>query len=559
MEIILSSFLLSICLRLALLDVQQLQIRAILVGIWEGLCLHHVLPRAPGPDPFLALALRLFLDFLSGQTSVAIMITVLWSALSILIVAAASNGYDTRREAESQRSSRPRARRSRHIDSVTVRHSSASQVPLPALFSPQNSATRPPSPPSIFLEESPSSLPNPLPTPPLTYDDLSNDPHDFVIVSSTDETSTSRLATPRAMIQRLSPVPEESLASTPALEQSAMMAEDITPEFLFQPPNHILLLRHESSPLPSLASSSPQAPNTWLLSSEAQQPHSPVTDPDPLQTPRGSEAELDLGDSDHDELQTPLALTRPLSPLHLRSLPEGPDLFSQGQSVPDDASEAGDLLHDIQRILQAEIDNFVPIPVPGPHVTAAQELAEPVIPSILSSPSIAESVITNAGALAIQSKAEQLRREAWDADLELQRLLAAFDLAQRKNHTKDVFLLRGDIADLKEKIAKLHRRAERRYLHAANIARAKKKRPPLRTIDVHGLLIPEAIRVVEQEFRQALRNDETQLRVIVGKGNHSKGGVAKLKPAIVEYMTGQNFTCTLEPNNTGVVVLSCPP
>lgn len=59
----------------------------------------------------------------------------------------------------------------------------------------------------------------------------------------------------------------------------------------------------------------------------------------------------------------------------------------------------------------------------------------------------------------------------------------------------------------------------------------------LPTVDVHGLLVPEAIRVTEMELRKALLAGHTSIRIITGKGKHSKGGIAKLKPAIMQHMT----------------------
>ncbi len=52
------------------------------------------------------------------------------------------------------------------------------------------------------------------------------------------------------------------------------------------------------------------------------------------------------------------------------------------------------------------------------------------------------------------------------------------------------------------------------------------------SIDVHGLLVPEAVTQTEKAFKQVLVEGRDSLRVIVGKGLHSRDGKAKLKPAI---------------------------
>jgi hypothetical protein len=56
------------------------------------------------------------------------------------------------------------------------------------------------------------------------------------------------------------------------------------------------------------------------------------------------------------------------------------------------------------------------------------------------------------------------------------------------------------------------------------------------TIDVHRLRVNEAIRVTEKAFRDVLVNGQNSLRVIVGKGNHSRGGFPVLKGALIREM-----------------------
>ena len=59
-----------------------------------------------------------------------------------------------------------------------------------------------------------------------------------------------------------------------------------------------------------------------------------------------------------------------------------------------------------------------------------------------------------------------------------------------------------------------------------------------RTIDVHGLRQVEAIRRTEVAIRDALLAGATRLRVICGRGVHSKGGIPVLKRALID-ATGQ--------------------
>ncbi|KAJ3879863.1 hypothetical protein F5051DRAFT_325081, partial [Lentinula edodes] len=78
------------------------------------------------------------------------------------------------------------------------------------------------------------------------------------------------------------------------------------------------------------------------------------------------------------------------------------------------------------------------------------------------------------------------------------------------------------------------------------------------SIDVHGLLVPEAIDKTEEAFRGVLRTGNRFLRVIVGKGNHSKNGMPKLRPAIIHAFTQHGFKCTVDVNNSGIVILEAP-
>ena len=56
------------------------------------------------------------------------------------------------------------------------------------------------------------------------------------------------------------------------------------------------------------------------------------------------------------------------------------------------------------------------------------------------------------------------------------------------------------------------------------------------TLDVHGLRKKEAIICVERKLRELQLAGKQRLKVIVGKGKHSKQGIAVLKPAVLESM-----------------------
>lgn len=78
---------------------------------------------------------------------------------------------------------------------------------------------------------------------------------------------------------------------------------------------------------------------------------------------------------------------------------------------------------------------------------------------------------------------------------------------------------------------------------------------PPGTIDLHGLYVKEAIERVDTALDQAKRNDEDELRIIVGKGIHSQGHVAKIKPAVERMMVKYNLSAHVDPHNTGVLIV----
>uniref|UniRef100_A0A8C8SRE4 NEDD4 binding protein 2 n=1 Tax=Pelusios castaneus TaxID=367368 RepID=A0A8C8SRE4_9SAUR len=72
---------------------------------------------------------------------------------------------------------------------------------------------------------------------------------------------------------------------------------------------------------------------------------------------------------------------------------------------------------------------------------------------------------------------------------------------------------------------------------------------PENVLDLHGLHVEEAInhlsRVLQeksQEYKQT--GGKPYLCIITGRGNHSQGGVARIKPAAIKYLTSHNFRFT---------------
>jgi len=74
-------------------------------------------------------------------------------------------------------------------------------------------------------------------------------------------------------------------------------------------------------------------------------------------------------------------------------------------------------------------------------------------------------------------------------------------------------------------------------------------------IDLHGLYVKEAIERTDMAIEEAKRNGRSELHLIVGKGLHSKSGVAKIKPAIEELMQKHQLLAELDPSNAGVLIV----
>ncbi|KAM8971371.1 NEDD4-binding protein 2 isoform X2 [Sarcophilus harrisii] len=69
---------------------------------------------------------------------------------------------------------------------------------------------------------------------------------------------------------------------------------------------------------------------------------------------------------------------------------------------------------------------------------------------------------------------------------------------------------------------------------------------PQNVLDLHGLHVDEAINhlitVLQQKTDEHKQNGgKPYLSVITGRGNHSQGGVARIKPAVIKYLTSHNF------------------
>lgn len=108
--------------------------------------------------------------------------------------------------------------------------------------------------------------------------------------------------------------------------------------------------------------------------------------------------------------------------------------------------------------------------------------------------------------------------------------------------------------ELSEKLKKILEQAEAKNRQAAEyVFRENNTDSAEDEIDLHGLYVNEAIFFLQNRIANSIRTNQSHLRVIVGKGLHSKNGVAKIKPAVDDMCDECNLRHRIDPNNSGVL------
>ncbi|KAF4466086.1 nuclear WD PRL1 [Fusarium albosuccineum] len=75
-------------------------------------------------------------------------------------------------------------------------------------------------------------------------------------------------------------------------------------------------------------------------------------------------------------------------------------------------------------------------------------------------------------------------------------------------------------------------------------------------IDLHGQFVEEAERILEERIRADQANGQTHLIAIVGKGNHSSGGVARIKSKVEELCQELGLQYRTDEDNVGRIIIN---
>lgn len=161
------------------------------------------------------------------------------------------------------------------------------------------------------------------------------------------------------------------------------------------------------------------------------------------------------------------------------------------------------------------------------------------------------SVISNLGdRQRLLQRAESLRSIADQSEKRRTQLRKELEAARRNREWWNAFRLKHEMDMAEKETRDMHAKAARRFYRGmcspvpASVGNmlmiavysAHNLRPEPQTIDVHRLKVVEALEKVDQALYDAIVTNTPELRIITGRGNHSKNGIPALKLAIIGAM-----------------------
>ncbi|KAF8580006.1 hypothetical protein K439DRAFT_1662966 [Ramaria rubella] len=114
----------------------------------------------------------------------------------------------------------------------------------------------------------------------------------------------------------------------------------------------------------------------------------------------------------------------------------------------------------------------------------------------------------------------------------------------------------GEGLELKFASKEAEREADRADRRAAKLFFKERNRKPTFFMDVHYLKKNEALRVIEKALRDVQLQGGRELKVMVGKGKHSPGGISILKPFVKNRLRQQGIQVQEASWNPGMLIIT---
>jgi len=146
--------------------------------------------------------------------------------------------------------------------------------------------------------------------------------------------------------------------------------------------------------------------------------------------------------------------------------------------------------------------------------------------------------------------AKKLREQARRRGREMSEARSRAKSAQKKGHHGAASVHRQEALAYKSAKDKLDKWAAKIIFKEKN-----KNRREGGMIDLHGLLVAEAIEFAKEELQSANSRDDEVVRFIVGQGKHAEDGVAKIRPALEAFCTKRGLLHSLDPKNPGLLIV----
>ncbi|GJE97746.1 hypothetical protein PsYK624_139670 [Phanerochaete sordida] len=538
---------------------------SVLIGLWEGIVLNHFLAKFPSSaEPILALGFRLFVDFLFTESLARLMIILLWTGLGMLLADVSvqlSADYRFRRlwRKTQQNLPVPLSNRSRSLPQRVRFYDNPE-----ASGSGSGSATLSVASPGVPVRPTTTPVPG-------RYDQWSEatrstgtDQSRTVsdAASATLETSEHARDFIAEFGQERSRTPSElEYVTLPAIPDAPDTPGPVPPAGRY-PSRPLTGASYPTIPddiadLPveldrrSVGGSGLTTPPSQrsalagLPEEDRPRVHSGLTSPEPVRSPLSVQTS---GLPPTVSVPPPPEKVAEAQPMRLTLADPSPTSMPPPVAMPEPVAVSVSQLPNIPTP-----DDNVPNRNSDPPPTFEEAIKSPPIPDDLSVMD-QDSVISGADKQAVIARADDMRKKAREQEKERDRIRQAWRKAEREGRFFDALRLEIELEDAQAQVDSLHAKAARRYFHAHNLERSSHE------VDVHRLTSAEAITHVRKGLRQALIQESPELRVIVGKGLHSKNNQPVLKKAIMDELKNKyRITATEDPKNAGVLIIKMPP